>query len=60
MLQKGNAMEKRNEAMIKVDVDCSDVDTAIKKAEHLKNLLLEAKTLVNELASKEITLHINL
>ena len=53
-------MEKRNEAMIKVDVDCSDVDTAIKKAEHLKNLLLEAKTLVNELASKEITLHINL
>lgn len=53
-------MEKRNEAMIKVDVDCSEMDIAIEKAEHLKDLLLEAKTLVDELASKEIILHINL
>jgi hypothetical protein len=44
---------------IKVGCDISDVKEAEKKVERLVELLKEANTLVDELASKEIDLKIN-
>ena len=44
---------------IKVECDISDVKEAEKKVERLVELLKEANTLVDELASKEIDLKIN-
>lgn len=45
---------------IKVGCDISDVKEAEKKVERLVELLKEANTLVDELASKEIDLKINI
>lgn len=44
---------------IKVGCDISDVKEAEKKVERLVELLKEANTLVDDLASKEIDLKIN-
>ena len=44
---------------IKAGCDISDVKEAEKKVERLVELLKEANTLVDELASKEIDLKIN-
>ena len=45
---------------MKVEMDTSELDDVLKKVEKLKDVLLEAKTLLDELASKEIDLSIKL
>lgn len=40
----------------KVVIDTSEIDSVTKKAERLNELLMEARSLENELASREITL----
>lgn len=45
---------------VKVEMDTSELDDILKKVEKLKDVLLEAKTLLDELASKEIDLSIKL
>lgn len=43
---------------VKVEMDTSELDDVLKKVEKLRDVLLEAKTLLDELASKEIDLSI--
>lgn len=45
---------------VKVEMDTSELDDVLKKVEKLRDVLLEAKTLLDELASKEIDLSIKL
>lgn len=45
---------------VKVEMDMSELDDVLKKVEKLREVLLEAKTLLDELASKEIDLRIKL
>ena len=45
---------------MKVEMDTSELDDFLKKVEKLRDVLLEAKTLLDELASKEIDLSIKL
>lgn len=45
---------------VKVEMDMSELDDVLKKVEKLREVLLEAKTLLDELASKEIDLCIKL
>ncbi len=49
-----------NKKCIQIKVDTSELDDALKKVERLSEELLEAKTLLDELASKEIDLCIKL
>lgn len=46
-------MEK-NEVTYKIHVERSELDDAIKKAKHLRDILQEAKSLVSDLASMGI------
>ena len=41
---------------VKIEMDTSELDDVLKKVEKLREVLLEAKTLLDELASKEIAL----
>ena len=45
---------------VKIEMDTSELDDVLKKVEKLREVLLEAKTLLDELASKEIDLRIKL
>lgn len=45
--------------VIKIKVDGSEVTSAIQKAEHLRNVMEEASSLADELASKTIQLEVN-
>lgn len=49
-------MKERN---VKIQCDASEVKEVEQKVEHLVELLKEANTLVDELASKQINLEIN-
>ena len=52
-------MENPKSIKLKVELDCSQIDTAIEKLEKLHEFLKEANTLTDELASKilTVTLH---
>lgn len=52
-------MTDKIEVSIK-SIDTSELDDALEKANKLHKVLLEAKTLLDELASKEIDLSIKL
>lgn len=45
---------------VKIECDTSEVKEAEKRVEHLVELLKEANTLVDELASKKIELEVNI
>lgn len=45
---------------VKVKINTKELDSTIKKARKLRKLLKEANSLVNELASKDLRLHIKL
>lgn len=45
---------------IQIQVDTSELDDVLKKVERLRDILLEAKSSLDELASKEINLCVKL
>lgn len=57
--RKETGMEESRKCM-KIEMDTSELDDVLKKVEKLREVLLEAKTLLDELASKEIDLRIKL
>ena len=57
--RKETGMEESRK-YVKVEMDMSELDDVLKKVEKLREVLLEAKTLLDELASKEIDLRIKL
>ena len=57
--RKETGMEESRK-YVKVEMDMSELDGVLKKVEKLREVLLEAKTLLDELASKEIDLRIKL
>lgn len=57
--RKETGMEESRE-YVKIEMDTSELDDVLKKVEKLREVLLEAKTLLDELASKEIDLRIKL
>ena len=57
--RKETGMEESRKC-VKIEMDTSELDDVLKKVEKLREVLLEAKTLLDELASKEIDLHIKL
>ena len=54
--KRGEEMKKSNQKNIcaKVKVDTSEVKSAVKKAKRLRRLLIEANSLADELASKNL------
>ena len=57
--RKETGMEESRKC-VKIVMDTSELDDVLKKVEKLREVLLEAKTLLDELASKEIDLRIKL
>lgn len=57
--RKETGMEESRKC-VKIEMDTSELDDVLKKVEKLREVLLEAKTLLDELASKEIDLRIKL
>ena len=57
--RKETGMEESRKC-VKIEMDTSELDDVLKKVEKLREVLLEAKTLLDELASKEIDLSIKL
>ena len=57
--RKETGMEESRKC-VKIEMDTSELDDVLKKVEILREVLLEAKTLLDELASKEIDLRIKL
>ncbi len=57
--RKETGMEESRKC-VKIEMDTSELDYVLKKVEKLREVLLEAKTLLDELASKEIDLRIKL
>ena len=57
--RKETGMEESRKR-VKIEMDTSELDDVLKKVEKLREVLLEAKTLLDELASKEIDLRIKL
>ena len=57
--RKETGMEESRKC-VKIEMDTSELDGVLKKVEKLREVLLEAKTLLDELASKEIDLRIKL
>lgn len=57
--RKETGMEESRRC-VKIEMDTSELDDVLKKVEKLREVLLEAKTLLDELASKEIDLRIKL
>ena len=55
--RKETGMEESRKC-VKIEMDTSELDDVLKKVEKLREVLLEAKTLLDELASKEIDLRI--
>ena len=49
---------EKNRIILQVHIDTSELDAVTEKAQHLKELLEEASSLANELASKEISLSV--
>ena len=45
---------------LKAHVDKSEIEEAVKTAEHLGELLKEARSLADELASREINIPVNI
>ena len=57
--RKETGMEESRKC-VKIEMDTSELDDVLEKVEKLREVLLEAKTLLDELASKEIDLRIKL
>lgn len=57
--RKETGMEESRKC-VKIEMDTSELDDVLKKVEKLREVLLETKTLLDELASKEIDLRIKL
>ena len=57
--RKETGMEESRKC-VKIEMDTSELHDVLKKVEKLREVLLEAKTLLDELASKEIDLRIKL
>ena len=57
--RKETGMEESRKC-VKIEMDTSELDDVLKKVKKLREVLLEAKTLLDELASKEIDLRIKL
>lgn len=57
--RKETGMEESRKC-VKIEMDTSELDDVLKKVEKLREVLLEDKTLLDELASKEIDLRIKL
>lgn len=57
--RKETGMEESRKC-VKIEMDTSELDDVLKKVEKLREVLLEARTLLDELASKEIDLRIKL
>ena len=57
--RKETGMEESRKC-VKIEMDTSELDDVLKKVEKLREVLLEAKTFLDELASKEIDLRIKL
>ena len=57
--RKETGMEESRKC-VKIEMETSELDDVLKKVEKLREVLLEAKTLLDELASKEIDLRIKL
>lgn len=57
--RKETGMEESRKR-VKIEMDTTELDDVLKKVEKLREVLLEAKTLLDELASKEIDLRIKL
>lgn len=53
-------MKKDKQNVVKIQCDASEVTEAEKKLKRLSKLLKEANALVDELASKEIKLKLNI
>lgn len=56
----GKRVKKDKQNVVKIQCDASEVTKAEKKVRRLSKLLKEANALVDELASKEIKLKLNI